>query len=268
VNSRYTGIAGLFLAFFLSAGACNTLQNFNLVINLGEQERHQAVAGTMLLVRVLHGLDPAPEDVRIRSRGTVSGAIVDPSGYVLTSFHALANMETGAILYDIYGYMMPEGRHDGVPAASPIYKLELVDSLPDYDLALLKISGYSHGWIFENLPENHRFPYLRIERGKKAYTTQTHYVIGYPAMAARTRDSLPPLSIFKGSVVAVDTVNSWIHSDIRLVSGLSGAPVLSTGGRLIGIGTSVHIDPRTQAHISRIRSINAAFPLLDSIPKL
>ena len=249
----------------VSLGSCIAPGSYTVTIQFGESHRRRAVAASMMLVQVLPGTDIAPEDIRERRRGTLSGAIVHPDGYVLTSFHGIGDPKTGEVRYDMYGYMMPEGRYDGPLAASPVYQLEVVDTLPGEDIALLKIVRRSYGWIFEVLPPGHYFPFLEVDDTRHAYTTQPHYIVGFPFVSSRNSGGLPPVSIFSGSIVAVDTVNNWMHSDLRFSSGLSGAPAVSTSGVLLGIALAVQVDPRTQAHVSVIRSARAARPLLDAI---
>lgn len=198
-------------------------------------------------------------------RGTGSGVVIHPDGYILTNFHNLGSTYTGRILYRLFAYFVSPGRLYDAPGKRA-YRLKVVRTNYRLDLALLKIDAVQTGSGFRPLKGGKQFPYLPIADSSEVEPTDAHYALGFPTVARTSRNILSGITITDGKVVGLDTRRHWIKSNAAISPGNSGGPSISLKGEVIGINTAVRVERRTQGRISLIRPINLARHLAKGTP--
>lgn len=157
-------------------------------------------------------IDPFPAEISFNRIG--SGVIIDPRGYLLSSYHVIAGAE--ALKVTLYG-----------PAGATDYPLKMVKWDAGSDMALLLIQGAG------------TFPHAELGNSDAARTGDMVLTIGTPfgfeqsvtsgMISSRNR------TIQAGNVV----YENLIQTDSALNSGSSGGPMLNVKGEVIGINTAI-----------------------------
>ena len=148
--------------------------------------------------------------------GTGSGFLWDDAGHVVTNFHVIQEAIGKRLTLRV------------VLADRSEWKVTIVGTAPEYDLAVLKISDQA--------------PLKKIKVGtsKDLEVGQKCYAIGNPFGLS--------LSLTKGIISALDreiespagsTIPGVIQTDAPINPGNSGGPLLDKDGRLIGVNTQI-----------------------------
>jgi 2-alkenal reductase len=147
------------------------------------------------------------------AQGAGSGFVWDTAGHIVTNYHVVENARTVNVQLD----------------AGRTFEAKVVGVAPDYDLAVVKISGLPAG--LRPIPVGTSGD-LRIG--------QSVYAIGNPYGLTRTLTS--------GIVSALDRhlpttdireIAGAIQTDAAINPGNSGGPLLDSAGRLIGVTTAI-----------------------------
>lgn len=142
-----------------------------------------------------------------------SGFVWDGAGHVVTNFHVVQGANRIAVRLD---------SGEAVPAT-------LVGAAPDYDLAVLKLSGVRTG--LKPIP---------IGQSAGLKVGQAIFAIGNPFGFSR--------SLSTGVISALNRhlptasgreIHSVIQTDAAINPGNSGGPLLDSAGRLIGVNTAI-----------------------------
>ena len=157
-------------------------------------------------------VDPNPNDVAFTKIG--SGVIIDPRGYVLSSYHVIAGAE--ALKATIYG-----------PGGAKEYPLKMVKGDLRSDMALLRIQGTGP------------FPHAALGNSDAARTGDMVLTIGSPFGFEQTVTS-GMISSRNRTLQVGDTVyENLIQTDSSINRGSSGGPMLNVRGEVIGINTAI-----------------------------
>ncbi|HIJ89013.1 MAG TPA: PDZ domain-containing protein [Desulfuromonadales bacterium] len=157
-------------------------------------------------------IDPNPNDVAFNKIG--SGVIIDPRGYVLSSYHVIAGAE--ALKATLYG-----------PGGAKEYPLKMVKGDLRTDMALLRIQGTGP------------FPHAALGNSDAARTGDMVLTIGSPFGFEQTVTS-GMISSRNRTLQVGDTVyENLIQTDSSINRGSSGGPMLNVRGEVIGINTAI-----------------------------
>ncbi len=153
-----------------------------------------------------------PNDVAFNKIG--SGVIIDPRGYVLSSYHVIAGAE--ALKATLYG-----------PGGAKEYPLKMVKGDLRSDMALLRIQGAGP------------FPHAALGNSDAARTGDMVLTIGSPFGFEQTVTS-GMISSRNRTLQVGDTVyENLIQTDSSINRGSSGGPMLNVRGEVIGINTAI-----------------------------
>jgi S1-C subfamily serine protease len=157
-------------------------------------------------------LDPLPNDIIYNKIG--SGVIIDPRGYVLSSYHVIAGAE--ALKATVYG-----------PGGAMEYPLKMVKADLRTDMALLRIQGTGP------------FPHATLGNSDAARTGDMVLTIGSPFGFEQSVTS-GMISSRNRTLQVGDTVyENLIQTDSSINRGSSGGPMLNVQGEVIGINTAI-----------------------------
>ena len=155
------------------------------------------------------------------AQGSGSGFVWDKKGHVVTNYHVIAGADSVIVSFD----------------SKTEYRAKTVGVAPDKDLAVLKIDA----------PASSLYP-LSIG-------TSTSLKVGMMALAIGNPFGLDR-SLSKGIISALGrefrsltgrTITSAIQTDAAINPGNSGGPLLDSGGRLIGVNTTI-INPGSRSN--------------------
>jgi len=175
---------------------------------------------------VTRGFGSAPEgpgNLLRSARGSGSGVIVDPAGYILTNAHVIGGARRVQVL-------LPQASEDTTPGHSllkPTGKLisaEVIGLDRETDIAILKIPGS-------------KLPTLAFGDSDKIRQGQIVFAFGSPFGLEN--------SVTMGVVSSVarqvrpDDPMVYIQTDASINPGNSGGPLVDADGRLVGINTFI-----------------------------
>ena len=164
-------------------------------------------------------------------QSTGSGFVISPKGYILTALHVLKRAD-GTYSKSIVGAVNTDVRK----AAEERFRLTLVDSDEEKDIALLKIESM----LFGNFPfESGLLPSFSISDRSNARMGDTLFLIGYPKSGGT--GSKNSVKMARGIFSGYENRNGigFIISDIKADSGNSGGPVVDSLYRIVGISQSL-----------------------------
>jgi S1-C subfamily serine protease len=172
-------------------------------------------------------VSPAAESKETRG----SGVIISPQGLVITCNHVLGrNAHPRSQVFfdpvDARGLF----RH---PDPKQTLQLEVVRTLPEYDLALLQIRGYADG---RPLAKGQTFRASSIGHAEELRLLDVVYVIGFPEVGGDT------VTVIEGRVAGKDAVHQWLKLDASVSRGYSGGAVVNGRGELVGVPTEIRAD--------------------------
>jgi len=147
-------------------------------------------------------------------QGTGSGFVWDQQGRIVTNFHVISDAN----------------RVQVTMADNSTWKAVLVGAAPDKDIAVLQIDA----------PLQQIHP-IAIGRSKDLLVGQKVFAIGNPFGFDQTITS-GIISALNREITAVTgrIIHGAIQTDAAINPGNSGGPLLDSGGRLIGVNTSIY----------------------------
>ncbi|HIJ90561.1 MAG: trypsin-like peptidase domain-containing protein [Desulfobulbaceae bacterium] len=157
-------------------------------------------------------VDQFPNDVAFNKIG--SGVIIDPNGYVLSSYHVIAGAE--ALKATVYG-----------PGGATEYPLKMVKGDLRTDMALLRIQGTGP------------FPHATLGDSDAARTGDMVLTVGNPFGFEQTVTSGMISSRNRTLQVGDAIFENLIQTDSAINRGSSGGPMLNVRGEVIGINTAI-----------------------------
>lgn len=185
-----------------------------------------------------------------------SGALLNESGAILTSFHVIAEGENGdrPPRGPIYvGLALSPDR-----PVTPLFRCELNRYDVEADLALLQISGDLLG---KPLPQALAFDFLTLGNPDRVRLGDTVTVLGFPGTTAIQAGGSSYLTLTRGVISAILSRNGRRRdflSDVTVNAGNSGGATLNAAGELIAIPSStVSETGRTPSDIDRASVLRA-----------
>jgi serine protease Do len=142
-------------------------------------------------------------------RGSVSGVVVSPDGWVLTAGHVLT---TGGSDFRV---TFPDGRR---------VKARVVGKNLDVDAGMVKVT------------EEGTYPYVELGSCEPLQLGDWVVCLGHPGGFDLGRD--PPVRA--GKIIAIKPTQ--LITDCALIGGDSGGPLFDLNGRLVGIHSSISYD--------------------------
>ena len=134
--------------------------------------------------------------------GHGSGFIFNKMGYALTNYHVVAG----------------RSRFDAIFNDGKVIRVNVIDTKPELDLALLKLTGTNYPYLVFCEKE-------MIELGEEVYAIGTPLVLGLSH------------SISKGVVSGIRDIDKYtlIQTDAAINPGNSGGPLIDEDGKVLGI---------------------------------
>ena len=199
--------------------------SFGTADDLGELRR-------TAMVKAVEKVQPAIAAVYVfnkDSRGSGSGSVIDPRGYVLTAKHVTG--ESHVVLL--------HGR--------PPVKATLIGSMPEYDLAILKLGRQAF-----NRPASPRYPldgtphaFVRLGIANEVLLGESIFNIGNPGGRGIvvTRGIISSLGIYGGTALSMATqssngFNQKLQFDASSNPGNSGGALINVFGQQVAVVTS------------------------------
>ncbi len=153
---------------------------------------------------------------------TGSGFVIDPSGFILTNYHVIAEAEAVFVRFS--------GEHRE-------YQGELVGSDPNTDLALLKID-----------PAGRRLPALSFGDSDAIEVGDWAIAVGNPFGTLESTLTVGVVSAKgRGDLVIggmTPRYQDFIQTDASINFGNSGGPLVDLDGRVIGVNTAINKEGR------------------------
>ncbi len=167
----------------------------------------------------------------IGAAGKGSGSIVSRDGLVLTNWHVVENYDLKASP-EIFIAVNLDDRYP----PKELFRAELIDSDPEGDLALLKITALLSG---SPLPPGYRFPHIGIGDSERLRIGQPLSFFGYPGIGGT--GSRASISVTRGIVSGFEAVGErlYVKTDAEINSGNSGGAAVDAYYQLLGIPTVV-----------------------------
>jgi serine protease Do len=163
-------------------------------------------------VPVIPGFPPFDDQPR-RQRGTGSGVIVSPDGYILTNNHVAGEADT-------INVKLADGRE---------FKARRIGTDPETDLAVIKIEA-------DNLPYAKLGNSDRLEQGEWVLALGSPFGLQQTMTAgivsATGRD-------LQGRGVGASQFTNYVQTDASINPGNSGGPLVNMQGEVIGINTLI-----------------------------
>jgi len=155
-------------------------------------------------------LEPVPQ-----AGGSGSGSVIDPSGFVVTNNHVIANA------HRIFVTLADGSQFDG----------EVVGTDPENDIAVLKFSP-PPGTVLQTVPYGDSGS-LRV--GQKVLAIGNPFALERTLTVGIVSGLGRPIRISNRHVV-----RDMIQTDASINPGNSGGPLLDSQGRMIGINTMIY----------------------------
>lgn len=195
--------------------------------------------------------------------GTGSGTIMDADkGLILTNFHVMGDPDTGE-LYNDDGFagigVMPTDLR-GAPVLR--YAAKMISHDPQYDLAILQITGLLDD-SRAALPTNLGLTTLPRGDSENLLPGDRLAVIGYPGLGGAT------VTYTEGVVSGFLDENSdgefeWIKTDTEVNPGNSGGLAIDSEGNFIGVPTAGYSRADVAGKISLVRPGTIALRFYDN----
>lgn len=184
--------------------------------------------------------------------GGGSGVIISPEGYIVSNWHVVVG-DSGEAEEEIsVGFTI-----DPALPAEEIYMAEVVESMPDRDLALLRIVSGRYG---QPLPRGVRFPYLETAPADSPRIGDDLHLLGYPSIGGT--GSRVSITYSRGVVAGFQTVpfGRLIKTDGEINEGSSGGAALNAAFELLGMPTEVvGLDAGQIAYIYPVSAMPSAW---------
>ena len=160
--------------------------------------------------------------------GAGSGVVVSASGLVLTNAHVVVGATRGERRRELACGFTTDARSAPIPA----FRLSVLDSREDLDLALLQITGALNG---RAAPASMSFPSIELAPPDALQLGQTVFGVGFP-MTGGSR-SYVSVSLTRGIIsgFAQEHEGLVLKTDAAIHAGVSGGACVDEQGRLLGV---------------------------------
>lgn len=189
-----------------------------------------------------------------------SGTIISPTGYVLTNFHVIGDLDTRSY-YDWHAIFMTDPDFTDQPPEFWFWA-RYVASDPTHDLAILKIEE----WYDETPVEaDFVFPHVQVGDSNRLLPGDPITIVGYPGISGST---ITFTSGLMSGWVGEDFESGgkqWIKTDAKISHGNSGGGAFDESGYLIGVptaGRTVKYDELDMEEQAYVRPISLAWALI------
>ncbi len=195
---------------------------------MSEQFEALAARADYSIVQIVtRGYAPASESgppMLQAQRGSGSGVIVDPSGYIVTNAHVVGSMRRVQVL--LPQAADPRVFSSIVKPSAKVLKGIVVGSDRETDIAIIKVD-----------PPNGPLPYLSFGDSEKLRQGQLVFAFGSPFGL----ENSVTMGIVSSAArqVRPDDPMIYIQTDASINPGNSGGPLIDTEGAVVGINTFI-----------------------------
>jgi S1-C subfamily serine protease len=196
----------------------------------------------------------------VRYFGWGSGTLLSSSGIILTNHHVVdvadlvqqAKSEKGVEIMEGQLAVLLTKSPDQPPVAT--YIATVIGDLPDYDLAVLRITHDISGQELD--PDELDLPFLRIGDSDKVELEDTLRIYGYPGIGGNT------ITFTRGNVSGFDNEEgiegrAWIKTDATIAGGNSGGTAVNDASELVAIPTQAAVSSaQAVADCRRVQDTN------------
>jgi len=169
------------------------------------------------------GTEGGGVELYAKQRGTGSGILVDPGGYVLTNAHVIRDAERVRVLLSVDAEDRSE-TESVLPPAGRTLPAKVVGFDEETDLAVLKV-------------EAEGFPYLTFGDSEQLRAGELVFAFGSP-MGLTTSVTMGVVSEPARQLVP-DHPMIYIQTDAAINPGNSGGPLVNTEGKVVGVNTLI-----------------------------
>ncbi len=180
----------------------------------------------------------------VRFFGWGSGTVLTADGLILTNYHVVdvsdlvqevKNQKNITILEDKMVVLFTR-QPDQPPVA--MFIADVVDTLPDLDLALVRISSDLSGEPVD--PDSLNLPFIELGDSDTVEIEDVLRIYGYPTIGGNT------ITFTRGNVSGFDSEEgiegrAWIKTDATISGGNSGGTALNDAGQLVGVPTQAAV---------------------------
>lgn len=236
------------IAALLSATLGGTLASAQ---TLPQATREKIIKATVMLL-------PTGADGKL-SGSLGSGSIISPSGYILTNYHVIGDVESRQISPWIQVRTIRFADQEPVPS----YWGNVVAADPNLDLAIVKITEDKDQKPVSNL----NLPFVQLGDSNSLTIGDPIYVFGFQGTGGMTMSySQGSVSGFTGDDLQ-SSGRQWIKHDAQTGPGNSGGGIYDARGDLIGIH-SAGVSGDHNSRTSFMRPIALAWGLITpNVPK-
>jgi len=196
---------------------------------------------SFLAIIVVFLLSPQVLVAGIQRNWYGSGVVITPDGYLLTNHHVVEEADI------LYVYFL-EGQR---------FRAKIIATLPEKDLAILKIQGQN-------------FPFIPLELTREVKIGERVISIGCPVGLMGTVSEGRITGLDRDLEIEGRKLEDLYQTDVGIAPGSSGGPLIDVYGKVIGINVAVKAVqgiPLTQFGFA-IPISNVADWLISTVPKL
>src|SRR5690554_2097348 len=189
-----------------------------------------------------------------------SGTIISPSGYILTNYHVVGDLDRRTT-YEWHLIYITGSEFTDLPP-EPMFWAQYVAGDATHDLAILKIREWSDE---SPIDADARFPHVQVGDSNRLLPGDYITIVGYPGVSGSTITFTAGLmSGWLGEDMETGG-RQWIKTDGKIAHGNSGGGAFDEDGYLIGVPTAgrtvqyEELDVEEQAYV---RPISLAWALI------
>lgn len=189
-----------------------------------------------------------------------SGTIISPSGYILTNYHVVGDLDRRTT-YEWHLIYITGSEFTDLPP-EPMFWAQYVAGDATHDLAILKIREWSDE---SPIDADARFPHVQVGDSNRLLPGDYITIVGYPGVSGSTITFTAGLmSGWLGEDMETGG-RQWIKTDGKIAHGNSGGGAFDEDGYLIGVPTAgrtvqwAELDVEEQAYV---RPISLAWALI------
>ncbi|KJR43887.1 DegP2 peptidase [Candidatus Magnetoovum chiemensis] len=146
-------------------------------------------------------------------KGSGSGSIIGPQGYILTNYHVIENANE-------INVTLTNGKK---------YSAELIGIAPENDIAIIKIDAKEENLVSIELEDS-----STVEVGQKIFAIGNPFGLNSTMTTGIISALGRPLATENGKVI-----ENVLQIDAPINPGNSGGPLIATNGKMIGINTAI-----------------------------
>ncbi|SPF34819.1 DegP2 peptidase. Serine peptidase. MEROPS family S01B [Syntrophobacter sp. SbD1] len=171
-------------------------------------------------------------------KGTGSGSIIDPRGYILTNNHVIGDGKLEVTLSD-----------------GEKYKARLIGSDPDTDLAVVKIDSPEHSLTVIQMGDS-----AHLKVGQQAMAIGNPFGLGQTLTTGIVSSVGRTMRAENGTLV-----EDIIQTDASINPGNSGGPLIDSSGKIIGIATAIFSPTGASIGIGFAIPVNTAKKIVNEL---